>query len=46
MIVATRSTLASAMLWRERRDPDLIFATHDPQQARAARALGFECVGV
>ena len=38
--------LATALLWRERRSPDLIFATHDPQQARAARALGFECVGV
>ena len=29
----------SALLWRERREPDLLFATHDPQQARAARAL-------
>lgn len=38
--------LASALLWRERRNPDVIFATHDPQQARAARALGFHCVGV
>jgi hypothetical protein len=38
--------LASALLWRERRDADLVFATHDPRQARAARALGFECVGV
>ena len=38
--------LASALLWRERRGPDLIFATHDPQQARAARALGFDCIGV
>ena len=38
--------LASALLWRERRNPDLVFATHDPQQARAARALGFECIGV
>jgi hypothetical protein len=38
--------LASALLWRERRTQDLVFATHDPQQARAARALGFECVGV
>lgn len=37
--------LASALLWRERRDADLRFATHDPQQARAARALGFDCVG-
>jgi predicted nucleic acid-binding protein len=38
--------LATAMLWRERRGADLVFATHDPQQARAARALGFACVGV
>ncbi|MCC6764728.1 MAG: type II toxin-antitoxin system VapC family toxin [Deltaproteobacteria bacterium] len=38
--------LASALLWRERHDAELVFATHDPQQARAARALGFECVGV
>ena len=37
--------LASALLWRERRTPNLVFATHDPQQARAARALGFECIG-
>jgi predicted nucleic acid-binding protein len=38
--------LASAMLLRERRGVELSFATHDPQQARAARALGFDCVGV
>src|SRR2546427_561212 len=38
--------LASALLWRERRAAELLFATHDPQQARAARALGFDCVGV
>jgi predicted nucleic acid-binding protein len=38
--------LASALLLRERRGLDLSFATHDPQQARAARALGFDCVGV
>lgn len=38
--------LASAMLYRERRQIELAFATHDPQQARAARALGFECVGL
>jgi len=23
----------------------LMFATHDPRQLRAARALGFECLG-
>jgi len=38
--------LASAMLLRERRGTELSFATHDPQQARAARALGFDCIGV
>ncbi len=38
--------LASALLLRERRAPSLTFATHDPQQARAARTLGFECIGV
>jgi hypothetical protein len=38
--------LASALLCRERRQPALAFATHDPQQARAARALGFDCIGV
>ena len=38
--------LASALLWRERRAAELLFATHDPRQARAARALGFDCVGV
>lgn len=38
--------LASAMLCRERRGIELSFATHDPQQGRAARALGFHCVGV
>jgi predicted nucleic acid-binding protein len=37
--------LASAMLCRERRRIELVFATHDPQQARAARALGFDCIG-
>lgn len=38
--------LASAMLCRERRGIEVAFATHDPQQARAARALGFTCIGV
>jgi hypothetical protein len=37
--------LASALLWRERRQADVVFATHDAHQARAARALGFACVG-
>ena len=33
--------LASAILIRERRAIELLFATHDAQQAVAARALGF-----
>ena len=37
--------LASAILLRERRHPNLIFVSHDQQQIRAAQALGFECVG-
>ena len=37
--------LASALLLRERRTASLTFATHEPQQLRAARALGFECLG-
>ena len=37
--------LASALLFQERRGMSLVFATHDSQQATAARALGFECVG-
>ena len=38
--------VATAIVWRERRAPDLVFATRDRQQARAARALGFEVLGV
>lgn len=38
--------LASALLLRERLARPLVFATHDRQQATAARALGFECTGV
>ena len=38
--------LASALLLRERRGVELSFATHDPQQFRAARALGFDAVRV
>jgi predicted nucleic acid-binding protein len=33
--------LASAILIRERRGIELLFSTHDAQQAIAARALGF-----
>lgn len=37
--------LASALIFQERRSRNLIFATHDRQQAVAARALGFEVLG-
>jgi hypothetical protein len=37
--------LASALLFREHRDTATVFATHDRQQARAARALGFQVIG-
>ena len=36
--------LASAIVLRERRAIDLLFSTHDAQQALAARALGFATV--
>jgi hypothetical protein len=38
--------VATALLLSERRGLDLTFATHDAQQATAARALGFACVGL
>jgi hypothetical protein len=38
--------LTSALIIRERRQAAILFATHDTQQARAARALGFECLGL
>ena len=38
--------VATALMLRDRRGDELLFATHDRQQARAARALGFEVVGV
>jgi len=38
--------LASALLLREHRHEKLLFATHDARQATAARALGFNCIGV
>ena len=36
--------LVSAVAIRERRQVELLFATHDSQQATAARALGFTCL--
>ncbi len=37
--------LASAMIYRERTNQDVVFATHDRKQAVGALALGFEVVG-
>jgi predicted nucleic acid-binding protein len=36
--------IATAALVRERLQPDLVFVTHDQQQAKAARALAFDCI--
>ena len=36
--------IATALLIRERLEPDLVFVTHHEQQSRAAQALGFECL--
>jgi hypothetical protein len=36
--------LTSAIAVRERRGVELLFATHNIQQATAARALGFTCL--
>jgi hypothetical protein len=33
-------------MWREARDQDLLFATHDQALALAARGSGFRVVGV
>ena len=38
--------LATALLLGERRRLTVSFATHDEQQATAARALGFDCFGL
>ena len=38
--------LATAILWREREQPDVVFATHDKQFGLAARASGFPVIGV
>lgn len=36
--------LVSAVAIRDRRHVELLFATHDRQQATAARSLGFTCI--
>ena len=38
--------LASALLFEERHAVGLVFGTHDRSQATAARALGFDVVGI
>ena len=38
--------LTSAMAIHQRRNAHVSFATHDAQQAIAARALGFDCIGL
>jgi predicted nucleic acid-binding protein len=38
--------LATTLLWRERGERTLAFATHDAELGLAARASGFEVVGV
>jgi predicted nucleic acid-binding protein len=38
--------LATALLWRDREVPDLVFATHDAALATAARAHGMKVVGI
>ena len=37
--------LATAMSWRDARDEDIVFATHDRALATAARSTGFTVVG-
>lgn len=38
--------LATALLWRERSDADLVMATHDSTLGLAARAVGFRVTGL
>ena len=37
--------LATALLWQEERQTDLVMATHDQALARAAQAYGMETIG-
>lgn len=37
--------LASALLWRERKDKSVVFLTHDERLAAAAQAEGFAVFG-
>ena len=38
--------LATALLWRDQADEALVFATHDTALGLAARAMGFDVMGV
>ncbi len=38
--------ITSAIMLRERKSTDVLFASHDSQQTTAARALGFQCIGL
>jgi predicted nucleic acid-binding protein len=38
--------LATALLWRERSDAELLMATHDAALGLAARAVGFRVIGL
>ncbi len=38
--------LATALLWRERSDANLVMATHDAALGLAARAVGFRVIGL
>lgn len=38
--------LASAMLWRETHQSEMVVATHDEALALAARTMGFQVIGV
>jgi predicted nucleic acid-binding protein len=38
--------LATALLWREQFDVELVLATHDAALGRAARASGFPVIGI
>jgi predicted nucleic acid-binding protein len=37
--------LATALVWRERMQPDIVLATHDGGLALAARAFGMDVIG-
>ncbi|MCC6806210.1 MAG: PIN domain-containing protein [Deltaproteobacteria bacterium] len=38
--------VSTALLWKQWREPTLVFATHDHQQGAGARAVGLQVIGV